>query len=124
MNDRHPHPPGHDVEGPTGDPEIDEGPNEGVPLGRPTRQKRCGVPQILSDTEDHFTFTVPGSGLASNEAIQFEKEGNESWIETVKWAQRNEKPVCLRYHERRASVFWIDDEPFLVYPPTDLFESS
>jgi hypothetical protein len=124
MTDAHPDRPQAEDDRRRNDADEDAPPREDIPLGRPTKQKRCGTPRILSDTEDHFTFTIPRSGLASNEAIRFEKAGNESWIETVKWAQRNGKRLCVRYEEREASVFWIEDEPFLVYPPTDLFESS
>lgn len=90
--------------------------------GLPRKRKRCGTPRILSDTEEHFTFTIPRSGLADNEAIRFAKDGNESWIETVKWAQRNGKKICVRYDEHDVSAAWIDEEVFLLYPPTDLHE--
>ena len=88
--------------------------------GKKAVQTRKGIATIKFDDCEHIEFAI--AGLASNERIRFEKDGHDSWVETVKNSHRNKSRICVTYDEHDEEISEHGDDIFIVYPPSDLHD--
>ena len=79
-----------------------------------------GVARIISDDCEYMIFFIPG--LAQNQRIRFEKDGHESWVETVKYSHRNEKRISVTYETEPSGVGTDDGEVVVYQEPTDIHD--